>query len=192
MAASAVSTAANSSVSQPLPITGFVGHLSDRIDLAMLEAVADTGSSLLVVGPRQLTFDLERVGALFARPNVQWVGPQPFERLPSYLRRISVGLTPYADSAFNRASHPLKTLEYLAAGRPAVVSDLPASRVIPDGLVRIAADPAAFGELTVEALEAPPDPEASARRTAYARTQSWAERANDFAALITANSGSPG
>ena len=43
-------------------------------------------------------------------------------------RAIDVGLTPYAQSAFNEASFPLKTLEYLAAGRPAVVSDLPAHR----------------------------------------------------------------
>ncbi|MFE6965608.1 glycosyltransferase [Agromyces sp. NPDC057679] len=176
-------------VTLPPPIAGFVGHLSERIDLTMLEAVADTGASLLLVGPRQLTFDLDRVGALLERPNVQWVGAQPFESLPSYLRLISVGLTPYTDSEFNRASHPLKTLEYLAAGRPAVVSDLPSTRKIPPGLVDIASSPAQFAELTLRALRAAPDPAAAARRAAYAQRQSWASRAADFAALIEGRSG---
>ena len=57
--------------------------------------------------------------ALLARPNVQWVGAAPFERLPTYMRAIDVGIVPYADSAFNQEL-PLKTLEYLAAGRPTV------------------------------------------------------------------------
>ena len=74
------------------------------------------------------TFDPERMEALIARPNVHWLGTKPFAELPSYLGAIDVGLTPYAQSAFNRASFPLKTLEYLAAGRPAVASDLPAHR----------------------------------------------------------------
>ena len=36
--------------------------------------------------------------------------------MPPLLRRMTVGITPYAGSEFNRASFPLKTLEYLGAG----------------------------------------------------------------------------
>ena len=102
-------------VALPPPVAGFVGHLSDRIDLSLLEAVAERGHSLLLVGPRQATFAQERIAGLLARPNVQWTGGRPFTSLPGYLRAMDVGLVPYADSAFNRASFPLKTLEYLAA-----------------------------------------------------------------------------
>jgi hypothetical protein len=38
---------------------------------------------------------------------------------------MDVGLTPYADTPFNQASFPLKTLEYLSAGLPVVSTDLP-------------------------------------------------------------------
>lgn len=62
------------------PVVGFVGHLSNRIDLRLLEAVAERGHSLLLVGPRQRTFQLERVTALLERPNVRWVGYKPFEQ----------------------------------------------------------------------------------------------------------------
>ena len=79
-----------------------VGQLSARIDLRYLEAIAGADVSLLLVGPRQPGFEPERVARLLARDNVQWVGPKPFESLPSYLRMIDVGLTPYALSDFNR------------------------------------------------------------------------------------------
>ncbi|WP_448631433.1 glycosyltransferase [Cellulomonas soli] len=115
----------------PGPVAGFVGHLSDRIDVGVLEAVADTGASLLLVGPVQPGFATDRLARLVARENVQATGRRPFEELPGYLRRIDVGLTPYADTAFNRASFPLKTLEYLAAGRPVVTTGLPAARSSP-------------------------------------------------------------
>jgi teichuronic acid biosynthesis glycosyltransferase TuaH len=59
---------------------------------------------------------------------VHYAGMVPAEAVPSYLAVIDVGITPYRDTAFNRASFPLKTLEYLGAGRPVVTTDLPAAR----------------------------------------------------------------
>lgn len=171
-------------VTLPGPVAVFVGHLSERIDLTHLEALADTGESVLLVGPRQQTFELGRVESLLARPNVQWVGPKPFETLPSYLRVASVGITPYADSDFNRGSFPLKTLEYLAAGLPAVATDLPAARWLDTPHVRIAGSPAEFAAATVEALHAGHDAAAVADRQAFARSHSWAERTRDFAGLL--------
>ena len=171
-------------VTLPGPIAVFVGHLSERIDLAHLEALADTGESVLLVGPRQQTFELTRVESLLARPNVQWVGPKPFESLPSYLRVGAVGITPYADTAFNRGSFPLKTLEYLAAGRAAVATDLPAARWLDSPHVRIAATPADFARATVEALHTEPDAQTVAERQAFAQSHSWAERTREFADLL--------
>lgn len=171
-------------VDLPGPVAGFIGHLSDRIDLEMLEAVAATGHSLLLVGPRQSTFAIERIGRLFARENVRWLGPRPFEELPSYMRAITVGLTPYASSSFNRSSFPLKTLEYLAAGRPAVVTDLPAARVLPPDLVTVCAGPEEFAAATAAELEAPPDEALAGRRRAFAQQHSWAARTADIADLI--------
>src|SRR5512132_3603441 len=129
--------------------------MSDRIDLAMLDAVASSGVSLLLVGPRQATFEIAKLDRLLSLPNVQWVGPKEFQELPSYLRVIDVGLTPYTQSDFNRASFPLKTLEYLAAGRPVVASDLPAHRWLNTPHVSIARTPREFAEHTRSLLRAP-------------------------------------
>ena len=170
-------------VTLPRPIAGFVGHLSDRIDLALLEAVAARGISVLLVGPRQLSFEMARLDALLRQPNVQWVGPKPFEELPSYVRVMDAGLLPYADSAFNRASFPLKVLEYLAAGRPAVASDLPAVRSIGD-IVEVATGAPAFADAVSAALAAPPDPVAIEARRAAAAHRSWDAAAARFAAVV--------
>jgi teichuronic acid biosynthesis glycosyltransferase TuaH len=171
-------------VTLPGPIAGFVGHMSERIDLDYLDAVADTGQSVLLIGPRQLSFNISRLDALLARPNVQWVGPKPFDQLPSYLKLIKVGLTPYADSEFNRSSFPLKTLEYLAAGRAAITTDLPAARWLDSDLITIASTPAEFAAQTVAALQAEPDEALRQRRLAFAQTHSWQARGRDFARLL--------
>jgi len=166
------------------PIAGFIGHLSERIDIDVLEQIARSGASLLLIGPRQLTFNLERMDALLGHSNVQWVGPQPFQRLPSYMKRIAVGLTPYTDSPFNRSSDPLKTLEYLAAGKPAVVSDLPSARRIPGRFVDVSPDAESFATLTVAALAREPDAKLAQERKNYAASQNWDARARDFIALL--------
>ena len=103
-------------IALPRPIAGFMGHIGDRIDLGLLAAVAETGSSLLLIGPRHPRFDASALDGLLARDNVQWVGPKEFGALPGYLGSVDVGLVPYNHSAFNEGSFPLKALEYL--GRP--------------------------------------------------------------------------
>ncbi len=168
----------------PAPIAGFVGHMSERIDLSMLEAVAATGVSLLLVGPRQRTFEIAKLDALVELPNVQWVGPKDFAELPSYLRMIDVGLTPYRQSEFNAASFPLKTLEYLAAGRPVVVTDLPAHRWLNTGHVAIESDADGFARRTRQLLDAPRRAEDVAARRAIGAQHSWANRSAEIADVL--------
>lgn len=173
-----------SDVDLPGPVAGFVGHLSDRIDISLLEAVAARGRSLLLVGARQGTFELEHASRLFSRPNVRWVGPKPFEMLPSYLRIIDVGLTPYSDTAFNRASFPLKTLEYLAAGRAAVTTDLPSVRWLETDLVVRASQPESFADAVDSALSIPRTDDIVARRRDFARGHGWDLRVAEIAEAL--------
>jgi teichuronic acid biosynthesis glycosyltransferase TuaH len=178
------SVPAPTDVDLPAPVAGFVGQINDRIDLALLEAVADTGSSLLIVGKRAAGYQPHRFAALTARPNVCWVGPKPLSEMPAYLRVIDVGLTPYQDSDFNRASFPLKTLEYLAAGRAAVSTPLPATEWLGTDLVDVAAGPSGFAAAVTAALARPRTPAVVRRRQAFAREHSWERRAEVMARLL--------
>jgi teichuronic acid biosynthesis glycosyltransferase TuaH len=173
----------------PSPVVGLIGRLSDRIDIELLESIADTGLSLLVVGPQEGEWEPARWPALASRPNVRHVDRVPFDELPGYLRAMDVGITPYRDTTFNRASFPLKTLEYLAAGRAAVSTDLPATRWLasdgPDGrgLVTIA-NRAHFVDAVQSAAAVPRSPELLERRRRFAARHSWAQRADLLAAAI--------
>jgi teichuronic acid biosynthesis glycosyltransferase TuaH len=165
----------------PTPVAGVVGQLNDRLDADLLAAVADTGMGLLLVGPR----GPGRWDDLIGRPNVHHVGAVPFADLPRWLARMDVGLTPYTDSAFNRASFPLKTLEYLAAGRPVVGSDLPATRGLAQESVDVTvAGPAEFAARVRAVADIPSTSGAVRRRRAVAGRHSWAARATRLAQLV--------
>jgi teichuronic acid biosynthesis glycosyltransferase TuaH len=166
------------------PVAGFLGYINDRIDLALLEAVAEAGCSLLIVGALGDGYQSARFAALTSRPNVCWVGQRPYEEMPSFLRVIDVGLTPYADNAFNRASFPLKTLEYLAAGRGVVATALPATTWLGTDLIRVADQPARFAEQVRAALATPRTAALVARRLEFAERHSWRRRAARIAELL--------
>jgi teichuronic acid biosynthesis glycosyltransferase TuaH len=166
------------------PIAGFLGNVSERIDVSLLEAVAATGTSLLIVGPRPNLASARRFDKLLHTANVQWVPERPRRAMPSYLRWIDVGLTPYADSAFNRASDPLKTLEYLAGGRRVVATGLPATRRLGTDLVTIADTVADFVTAVERELTRPLTNDEVQRRKSFAALHSWDKRAEAFRALL--------
>jgi teichuronic acid biosynthesis glycosyltransferase TuaH len=171
-------------VDLPSPVAGFVGHLTDRIDVSLLEAVAARGRSLLLVGAPSPSFDMGAFESLLSRPNVRWVGAKPFGALPSYLRAMDVGLLPYGDTAFNRASFPLKVLEYLAAGRGAVSTDLPAVRWLDTDLIDVASSPSSFADAVDRALERPRTAALVAARQDLASRHGWSTRAEQMARAI--------
>jgi teichuronic acid biosynthesis glycosyltransferase TuaH len=170
------------------PIVGFIGQINDRTDLRLLEAVADRGRSLLLVGPRDPAFEPRRFDALVRRGNVCWVGPKPFSALPGYLALMDVGVVPYGDSPFNRGSFPLKTLEYLAAGRAVVATDLPAIRWLETDHIAIASQAQPFADHVDRLLAEPRTPAMVAHRRAFARRHSWAVRAAEFHEVISSRS----
>ena len=167
------------------PIAGFIGSLvADRMDFPVLESLIDSGESVLFVGPSHRT-GLGRLAPLMERPNVQWVGRKPFEALPSYMRVIDVGIVPYADNAFNRGSFPLKTLEYLAAGKPVVATGLPALRWLDTPLADLHDDPKEFTDCVRRWMKEPASQELVRARREFASGHSWEVRARCFDELLS-------
>lgn len=170
-------------VSLPGPAAGFVGRLNARTDLRLLEAVADRGCPVLITGPLDPAFEPRRMREFLRRPGVKWTGERPFAELPGYMRMIGAGMVPYrTDNAFNRGSFPLKTLEYLAAGRPVVATDLPAVRWLNTDLITVTRDPAGFAAAVASALKT--GPTQVAERRAFAARHSWERRAGEFLEAI--------
>jgi glycosyltransferase involved in cell wall biosynthesis len=164
------------------PIAGVVGTINERIDLELLEAVADKGLNLILVGPRK-DHDQKfsaRFNLLTSRANVRWHKAQPTSVIPAILDSLAVGLTPYADNAFNRASFPLKTLEYLGAGLPCVAMQSPATDWLDTDLIDTANSADEFSHLVAERMVQPADDIARTERIAFAVSHSWPVRAKRF------------
>jgi teichuronic acid biosynthesis glycosyltransferase TuaH len=182
----------------PRPVLGLVGQLSERIDLDILTALSDAGFGLLIVGPRDPRWGGERFAALATRPRVRYAGRVPAAEVPGYLAAADIGITPYTSSEFNQASFPLKTLEYLAAGRPVVSADLPGARWLaadlaqadqaPAEIMALASSPAEFVSAVRRLAAGPgsagPELARRARCRAFAARHSWARRADLLAAAI--------
>jgi teichuronic acid biosynthesis glycosyltransferase TuaH len=194
----------------PQPVVGLIGQLSDRIDLSVLTAIADAGLSLLIVGPLDPRWEQQRFKELVNRSHVHYAGPVPADAVPSYLAAIDIGITPYRDTPFNRASFPLKTLEYLGAGVPVVSSDIPAAQWLRADLTRgeqarwadrimVLADNSATFVNAIRRVAASDSPAApggafssvatkdrtrAGQCIAFAAGHTWERRANSFASVI--------
>ena len=101
--------------------------------------------------------------------NVTWEGEIPAVEVPARLAGAAAGITPYADTEFNRSSFPLKTLDYLSAGLPVVSTDLPAARSLGTGHVAREATPADFTRALRKVLADTPDPRQIRERQRFAR-----------------------
>jgi glycosyltransferase involved in cell wall biosynthesis len=109
------------------PVIGFAGNLvSSKVDFDLLEDLAKrrTAWSILLVGPTRADAE-QRLARLRNYPNVRHVPAQPYAVLPSYVAAFDVATIPYVENAYTRSCFPLKTFEYLAAGKPVVASGLP-------------------------------------------------------------------
>ncbi len=94
--------------------------------------------------------------ALPKAPNIHYLGPKPYDALPSYLAGWDVALLPVARNESTRFISPTKTPEYLAAGCP-VVSTPIADVIRPygeQGAVHIAGSPERFVDEVAGALAA--------------------------------------
>lgn len=102
----------------PHPRLGFYGVVDERMDLELLEAVADARPEwqLVIVGP-VVKID---PAALPQRQNLHFLGGKSYGELPDYLSGWDVALMPFAVNEATRFISPTKTPEYLSGGRPVV------------------------------------------------------------------------
>lgn len=169
-----------------LPVAGLVGQLNERLDLDALEAVRNTGIHIEVIGPRAERDPAfrRRLDTFLSSGNVTWLGRLSAEEVASRMATFGVGLTPYVDSPFNRASFPLKTLEYLSAGVAVVSTDMPAARWLNTPHVVVGSTPLQFARSVGQALAQRDDPRASLARWEFAKGHTWDTRARDFIELL--------
>jgi UDP-galactopyranose mutase len=134
----------------PGPRLGFFGVIDERFDLSLLAALADADPrwQIVLAGP---VVKIDRA-ELPQRPNIHWLGQQPYERLPHLVSGWDVCLLPFALNASTRFISPTKTLEYMAAERPVVSTPVHDVVKLYGNAVAIASDQDEFIEACRDAL----------------------------------------
>ena len=164
------------------PVTiGFVGTLDYKIEIPVLRAIAQAHPEwrLRLVGPVQEGFPAE---ALVDLPNVSLEPPVPATEVATLNASFSAGIMPYFDHPAYWLSCPLKSLEYLAAGRAAVGRYCPALERY-RGIHRFAETPEDYVR-ELELLLAAETPELARERRAIAEAGTWPRRLDEVAALV--------
>jgi len=150
------------------PVFGYTGVIDERIDFALIEALAQAfpQGHIVMVGP------LAKIdpAILPRRTNIHFTGGQPYASLPGYLAGFDVAIMPFARNRATENISPTKTLEYFAARRPVVTTRI---RDVMDefGAIVYASDgPGAFVDAARAALAAPAERIAAGSAAASART----------------------
>ncbi len=102
----------------PRPRLGFFGVIDERMDTALLAALADRRPDwhFVMIGP-VVKID---PASLPKAENIHYLGIKNYRELPAYTAHWEVALMPFALNDATRFISPTKMPEYLAAGKPVV------------------------------------------------------------------------
>jgi len=165
----------------PKPIAGYVGSteavaFDARLVVATAEARPDW--SFVLVGP------VEDPKRFRGHANIHLLGKRPYERVPDYLRGLTVCLLPLRGTEWVRYCNPIKLPEYLAAGKPVLSTDVPEVRRFRPH-VTIADGPSEFAA-ALDRLRAEDDTNRRIARIDKVRHETWDRRAEALEAVLRA------
>ncbi len=116
-------------------------------------------------------------------PNTHFLPPVPYDELPRYAAGFDVCVLPWdTDKAFTSYGSAIKVREYLATGKPVVISPLPEYEPMSD-VLRIARSRDDFLNLVDEALRET-GTEVSQKRQAAVKNGTWDARTEWVSDLI--------
>jgi glycosyltransferase involved in cell wall biosynthesis len=131
----------------------------------------------IFIGNRSRGMDIEQL------PNTHFLPPVPYDDLPNYAAGFDVCVLPWeTEQAFTSYGSAIKVREYLATGKPVVISPLPEYEPMQD-VLRIARSRDDFMKLVEDALSEN-DPAAPGRRQAAVASGTWEARAEWVSELI--------
>lgn len=108
--------------SLPRPILGYFGVIDERLDYGLIESLARAfdGGSVVMIGP----YAKVDPATLPVLPNLHWFGQRDYADLPAYTKGFDACLMPFALNDATENINPTKTLEYMAAGKPVISTEV--------------------------------------------------------------------
>ena len=154
------------------PVIGYCGFLTAaRLDIDLLISIARAkpGWNIVLIGPEDDAF---KTSALHQVPNVHFLGRKEEKELPAYVHYFDVCLNPQVVNQLTIGNYPRKVDEYLAMGKPVVVTATETMEAFADCTYRCSTA-AEYIAAIETALVSAADEDAAAKRVAVARSHSW-------------------
>ncbi len=162
----------------PGPVLGYVGAADwYTMDVSLIEHVSKVRPDWhwVFIGGKSNVVQL-------SAPNIHFLGPRPYAELPAYYRHIDVCVLPWVqNNAFTSYGSAIKVREYLATGKPVVISPLYEYLYTPG--LKIYRSPEEFISMVENALACDTPRERQVRQDAV-RNCTWDVRAREVAGLF--------
>jgi glycosyltransferase involved in cell wall biosynthesis len=161
----------------PHPILGYFGAMDYIMDTGLIEDVARLRPEWqwVFIGLKSNLIEIDA-------PNVRFLGSKPYKDLPKYIRHFDVCILPWRQSnTFTSYGSAIKVREYLATGKPVVISPLYEYLATPG--LRIFHNKEEFIQQIEDALAENSSEMALARQTVV-KNCTWDIRARQLAELI--------
>lgn len=164
----------------PRPRLGYFGAIEPWLidqELVKLAARERPSWSWVFIGNRSRGLEIEKL------PNTHFLPSVPYNDLPRYAAGFDVCVLPWeTEQPFTRYGSAIKVREYLATGKPVVISPLPEYETLRD-VLRIATDRDDFLRHVAESLRED-DPVAARKRQLSVAAGTWDARASWVSELI--------
>jgi glycosyltransferase involved in cell wall biosynthesis len=169
------------------PIIGYIGALARWIDFELIEEVAKLrpGINFLLIGPDHENALPPR---LLRNPNIFWIGSKSYNDIPIYLIYVDAAIIPFLVNEMTHAVSPLKLFEYMAAGKPVIVTPMKGSKDYPG--VLCAKTSQEFSSRIDEALQLKSNNDYIRKIRKVASENTWEVRVNQIMRVVEEYMGS--
>ncbi len=172
------------------PIIGYVGIIQQRLDIDLLEYLAEKNpeKSFVLIGPlwpiyfRRIRKSAVEIQRLRKYKNIYLLGRRTYNQTPDYIRNFDLAISPHRLDNFVKYTNSLKVLEYLACGKP-VVTTPPSGVERFSHLVYIAQDYEDFNKKIKKAL-IDDNSELKKERIRQMKNQDWNFKVEEMIKLI--------
>lgn len=163
------------------PIVGYYGALAEWFDYDLVMALARQRSdiSFVIIGP---DYDGTMHPDFLDFPNLDWLNVKPYKQLPIYLAYFDVAIIPFVLNEITHAVSPLKLFEYMAGGKPVIVTPMKESMRYED--VIVADNVNTFSECIDQALDLGGDETYLHRIEKTALESTWQARAKQILSAL--------
>jgi glycosyltransferase involved in cell wall biosynthesis len=164
-------------------IITFVGHLDIRTDIEILKTVLSNhiDKTLLIIGPVSIPKDI--IQDLKQHKNILFIGTQPIERIPSFLKYTNCTIIPFKCNELTKGIYPLKINEYLAMGLPVVSTYFSEDIENFEDSISLAKNPEQFSNLIEWEITNNTSSKVS-QRIKIAKENTWPKRVSRFWEIV--------